>query len=112
MPGAIIEVDNDARQIRGYSTAARDSWISWAIDPAFPVSPASIDSGGSIVAHCRRTDFRKIGNRRVDESVSCDRVTVRDDLFLTYSFGDRNVTNISALDDAVWKIVRSWVCKS
>lgn len=111
-PGAIIDVDHDARQIRGYSNAARDSWIIWAIDPAFPVSPASIDSGGSIVAHCLKTDFRKVGNRRVDEIVTCDRRTVRDDLFLSYTFGERNARNTATLDDAVWRVVQSWRCKT
>jgi hypothetical protein len=112
-PNAIIEVDVDARQMRAFQSAARDRWmIIWVIDPAFPVAPTSIEKGGSIQALCHRTDFRDIGIRRIDETITCTRRAVRDDLFLSYTFGGQNVRNIAALDEAVWRIVHSWRCKA
>jgi hypothetical protein len=111
-PNATIDVDVDAHQIRAFQTAARDRWMIWTIDPAFPVAPTSIEKGGSILALCHRTDFRDIGVRRIDETVTCNRRAARDDLFLSYTFGGQNVRNIAALDEAVWRIVRSWRCRA
>ena len=109
-PNAIIETDSEAHQIRAFQTAARDRWMVWAIDPAYPVEPASIGNGGSILALCHRTDFRGIGNHRVDETVTCQRRSLRGDFFLSYTFGGQNIQRVAALDDEVWKIVLSWRC--
>jgi len=109
-PNAIVEMDSQAHQIRAFETAARDRWMVWAIDPTDPVEPAFIGNGGSILAHCHRTDFRSIGIHRVDETVNCDRRTLRGDFFLSYTFGGQNIQRVAALDDEVWKIVLSWRC--
>jgi hypothetical protein len=110
-PDAIIEIDSQIHQIRAFQTASRDRWMVWAIDPAYPVDPASIGKGGSILALCQRTDFRGLGNRRVDETVTCNRRSVRGDVFLSYTFGGQNIQRVAALDDEVWRVVLSWRCR-
>jgi hypothetical protein len=109
-PNAIVEIDTQIHQIRAFQTASRDRWMVWAIDPAYPVQPASIAEGGSIVALCHRIDFRSISSRRVDETVTCDRRSVRGDFFLSYTFGGHNIQKVAALDDEVWRVVLSWRC--
>src|SRR5260370_903353 len=68
------------------------------------------ENGESILALCHRTDFRDIGSRRVDETVTCNRRSVRGEFFLSYTFGGQNIQTIAALDDEGWRVVLSWRC--
>jgi hypothetical protein len=110
-PGAIIELDAQLHHIRAFQTSIRDKWMVWGIDRKFDLQPSSIGEGGWIVAHCDRTDFRTLSPRQVDETTICQRRTTRDSLFLSYSFGERNLPRLADVDSEVWKTVLSWQCK-
>lgn len=110
--GAIIELDKKLHQIRAYQTPAKDRWMVWGIDPKLDLLPSSIAEGGSIVAHCDRTDFRSISFHAVDENVTCHRRVVRGDLLLSYSFGESNLSKVQVLDSEVWRVLLSWQCKN
>lgn len=109
---AIIELDTKLHQIRAYQTPAKDRWIVWSIDPKFDLLPSSIAEGGSIVAHCDRTDFRSISFHAVNENITCQRRVVRGDLLLSYSFGESNLSKLQELDSEIWRVLFSWQCKN
>jgi hypothetical protein len=110
-PNAIIEHDKKLHQIRAYQTPTRDRWIVWGIDPSFDLKPTSIPKGGSIVAHCDRTDFRTLALHKVDETTICRRRVIRDDLLISYSFGESNLPILPELDSDVRRVIHSWQCK-
>jgi hypothetical protein len=109
--GAVISVDEKHRHLSVFENHKRDFWVIWKIPAGSPLMVAALDDNATVVASCRRTDFRGLPKRRVDETVSCARNTRADGSRISYSFDPGNLPAVDELDSAVSRTVLGWRCE-
>ena len=111
-PQAIVEADAAQRHLVVFENAKREFWVIWRIPKGAPVTTASVDDKASVVASCRRTDFRNLKGRQVDETVSCHRNIRAGDFRISYDFDPLNLRAVDKLDAAVSNKVLGWLCRA
>lgn len=111
-PDAIVETDGRLRQVVVFENAKREFWVIWRVPEGVPLTTASLDDKASVVASCRRTSFRNLKQRQLDETASCQRNIRAGDFRISYSFDPLNLTTITKLDSAVSRVVLGWQCRA
>ena len=111
-PDAIVEADARQSHVVVFENAKREFWVIWRVPQGAPVSAASLDDKASVVASCRRTSFRNLKHRQLDETVSCHRNIRAGDFRVSYDFDPSNLPTVDRLDAAVSRKVLGWLCKA
>jgi len=110
-PDAIVETDGRQRHVVVFENVKREFWVIWRVLEGAPLTTASLDENALVVASCRRTSFRNLKQRKVDETASCQRNVRAGDFRLSYSFDPLNLPTIIKLDNAVSRAVLGWQCR-
>ena len=111
IPNAIVEVDKKLRYFSVFENSQKDFWVVWQVPSGAPLTAGSIDDQATVVASCRRTDFRSLPQRRIDETTSCARNVRAESFRISYDFEPANLPAVQHLDAAVSKVVLGWQCK-